>query len=178
MLDRKLVKEWASEKGTKLRAEISPCSWIHEVYGLQLTVSMAESSDKIFPRAETSFSASTEVDFDALCDRVHLTNCSTARCDCLVLEGGKNAGSCDTCLAIERGQKNAAELTEEAARSGSRDARRKRLGYTHKAEVWVTPEEGEDEFYYCYFKGEPTTEEIHQLIAVDQQEPDIEVISL
>jgi len=178
MLDRKRVKEWTSEKGTHLRAEISPCSWIHDTYGLQLTVSMVEGSDKVFPRAETPFSQSTEADFDTLCDRVHLKDCSTARCDCLVFEGGKNKGACDTCLAIERGQKNAAELSEGVAKNETRDARRKRLGYTHKAEVWVTPEEGEDQFFYCYFKGEPTTEQINQLIAPDQQAPDIEVICL
>ena len=52
--------------------------------------------------------------------------------------------------------------------------------YTHRVEVWNFPKYGEDQFFEHYFRGEPTPDQIRNLLTNEDQAepPTIEVIAL
>lgn len=91
--------------GHQITAEVSPCSWMYEGYGLQLTVCHTSGAN-IYPLLKKPFEQATEEDAESLLKGIQLAKCLTSECDGIqfVDPTSNRAGFCEKCFLEKLGR--------------------------------------------------------------------------
>lgn len=133
-----------------LKATISPCSWMHSNYGLQLGVTIDELAGEAFVHTKAvTFEQATEADALALLAPVKVIACAACggpTFDRTTVDFGTNAeGHCHKCFMKKLNEEYAASEAAEEAELRELDAQHLAEGYTHRVDAWLHPAQGDDE---------------------------------
>lgn len=171
MISRDYEKVW-SVRGVKLRAEVSPCSFMYENYGLQLTVFMPENDNAnqiyhikdVAGRNITATEATVE-DFNMICDSVRLAECVNDGCSNMqfVSANSNRDGLCEKCFHAKVDREYAEALGDQEKQQAELDKIAYEKGGRYRVDAWVHPATGgEDYQVFWYSKEKPTDAEVQK----------------
>ena len=163
--------------GTTVHCSISPCSWMHVGYGLQVQISLVPNA----ANAESVFTVNKSVEA-TVPPLSQLVTLGTAHArHWLKINGlaplisardtwaAKAAG-----YAIERAKGQEAADKAQAAKL----AKYKAEGFTHHIVGWIHPRAGDDRMVEAFSKGEPSTVSIRQVLRGCTMKTDYNVTTL
>lgn len=162
MIAPNLCRQWQIGN-TTLRARVSPCSWMHESYGLQLEITVEGGGKAYLHEESLPFGRATDADVERLIQTVMVIPCK--RCGEPTFDPASvdtnRSGLCESCFMEDlTSEWEKAEQDAREAEQAEDDAMATK-GYRHKVNAWIHPEAGGDD--YCarmYFKDEPTRDQI------------------
>lgn len=150
--------------GKTVHVEISPCSWMHKGYGLQIGLSLKDKACN----AETIFSLDRSIDACDMSVDAMLVHAEQSAKKWLSENGvGPLAKKIDDwATESAKWQKEIdRENAKRAARAATMNAKRKAEGYTHKITAVIHPKNGGDDYMIeAYVKGAPTETDIAGLL--------------
>lgn len=153
--------------GAKLRAVVSPCAWMYQGHGLQLTIDIEGGGQAIIHNRDLKFEDATELDALALCQQIKIIPCKCC---------GKPAfdpstiitnreGKCEACWMDEWRKGWDAIQKKEAAKLLRNDRKQLKLGYTHRISAWIHPAQGGDDYQVDYYvEGKPSKTKIQSIL--------------
>lgn len=153
-------------EGVQLTASISPCSWMYDNYGLQLSVAMHGGGTVTVHDSSTRFASATSADVERLFDTVRICQCKRCGSPAFDPQSAKTNrnGLCETCFMQDL-RKQLDKATQAENRKLARlDAKRKKEGYTHRVSAWIHPEDGDDYQMEFWLKNTPTEAQIKALL--------------
>lgn len=151
----------AIQGDVELTAEISPCVFMYQGYGLQLTVTLPKGGNTIVARKDIPIETATEQDCQALLESVRVLPCNVCQkpafdpSSCSTNRDGK----CESCFMAELNAAFEKETKKEDAKLKRDDAKFKARGYTHRVHAWIHPASGSD-YELMMWMINPTQEEI------------------
>ena len=157
--------------GTKVFCEISPCSWMHAGYGLQVKISLKENANN----AESEFI----LDKNIICVGVPLPlkEANSMVTGWLEVNGIKPLQN-----SIDAWNKASEEFEKEriidAAKEAKRAAKRKVEGFTHRFSAWIHPTSGDDYSVEAFIKGVPTNTDIANLLKKSTVKDDYKITTI
>lgn len=146
---------------TTVTAKVSPCSWMYDGYGLQISVALTSGGTATIHRKQIAFEAATEADVRTLLEGVRVlpcTKCGKPTFDPKTVET-RESTECEACVKaafdaeFEKGQ------VEERKKIAALDAKQKAKGFTHRIDGWVHPESGGDH-PVSFYMTKPTVQQI------------------
>lgn len=161
-----------THKGQTVFYEISPCSYMHKGYGLQLKVSLHKDACN----AESEFLR------DKACAKEHFDK----RAKVMLAEFIDGKGT----AKLERNVKAYAKRLEkfkrewavieakQAKEQAARDAKMIRQGYTHRIVAWIHPQYGDDYQVQAYSDGPFTKADIRDILKDSRVKNDYVVTEL
>jgi len=152
-----------TQAGVNFTVTVSPCSWMHRGYGLQVLIQGENFGQNTALNKQLDFADATPADVDAL-SVIELVPCSN-KCGRMAFDPARHktnrAGQCETCFLIELTAELERELAEGKKEDAAYDARMAKEGYTHKVVAWVHPSAGADDYQIVmHSKGEMPPAEI------------------
>lgn len=169
--------------GVRVKAEVSPCSWMYKHYGFQFEYKDNEGySQGYILRKSLAEKDATAADVQDMLDTgLTLQACESCGVQYLFNELHNHRGQkCKKCHETECRAELEKALEREAAVERKHDARMKKQGYTHKVNAWIHPARGDDHEVSYYFVGKPSDEKVKTLLRKEGSQilTDYEVIAL
>lgn len=154
-------------EGVQLTASISPCSWMYDNYGLQLSVAMQGGGGTVTVHdRSTRFASATSADAERLFDMVRICKCKRCGSPAFDPQSAKTNrnGLCEHCFMQDL-RKQFEKATQAESRKLARpDAKHKKEGCTHRVSAWIHPEDGDDYQMEFWLKNAPTEAQIKALL--------------
>lgn len=159
--------------------KVSPCSWMHAGYGLQLQFKLPSdpregNSGEFVVVAKKPWAEITRADYDAgIAGMVaKIANGGTAKCpQCGAVTWSRKVfhnqyrdDRCEGCFLKGLHEEFDAAQRKMSEAIKAEDERRKKQGYTHKVDAWIHPSSGDDFQVTWYWKGEPDLKEVARMI--------------
>lgn len=146
-----------------LLASVSPCSWMHAGYGLQLRVEIEGARGHVFLHDKARpFEGATlkhALDMLAAVRIIPCKTCGQPAFDPAAVKTNRD-GQCEVCFM----QALTADLEQDQAKEQKKiarlDAKRKAEGFTHRVDAWIHPARGGDDYQMSMWMKDPTTEAI------------------
>lgn len=175
-----MLKETAHKidfNGEQVIFRVSPCSWMHKGYGLQVGLSMKENAvnaESEFIRDESYEATDKPME--------ELDRAGRAFAEKWLAENGTallHEHVAKWQAAKDEFDKEFAEEDKKAAAAQKRaDARYKKKGYTHRVNAWIHPSQGDDFQSVSYVMGEPSEKDIAQILRRSEVKTDYVVTAL
>ncbi|HCF4080915.1 hypothetical protein ACEP6V_21605 [Pseudomonas aeruginosa] len=146
-------------------AEVSPCCWMYQNYGLQLKVELANGGHTFVHTHKILFEEATVQQATELIGGLRIcacSKCSSPAWDPSTLKTNRK-GLCEACFIAEIRAEIEADQKEEEARLKKLDARRKAEGYTHRLDAWIHPAFSDD-FQVTAWIQNPTEESVKKFL--------------
>ena len=143
-------------------AEVSPCCWMYEGYGLQLSVSLVTGGMVFVRDKSVQMANATIADVNRLLTPIKLIpckTCGTLTFDPTTVETNRK-GLCEKCFLEELEVKWQKEQAKEDQKLQAQDKKMKAKGSTHRVTAWVHPSRGDDYQVDIYWPREPKPETI------------------
>ena len=141
-------------EGKTVYGSVSPCSWMHPHYGMQVQLSLkkdAANRESEFLTWDTAYAKSSDADI-----KKHLSK--------FFNDGGLAKLVTASTKLKEWEAKHAAERKAELAKIAKKDSLQKKKGHTHKLVAWVHPRSGDDYQIVSYLPTKPTKPFIANLL--------------
>jgi len=154
-----MQKNWQYKwnlNGVELKAEISPCSWMYDNYGTQLSVTEPNGA-VTYPIVKIPFESVLETDLITLCNTVELVKCN--KCNNLTFKDPKSnrKGDCEVCFMKEMNIELEKIQKKQDIKLKKQTQKMIKQGFIYHAIVSAYPINGGDDIILdIWFKEEPT----------------------
>jgi len=176
MIKTKTVKTdfVVKHEGRDIYVEISPCSWMHPGYGLQIQIASKPNACN----AESVFDRDQTVDASVIESRDLVLRAKRQARKWLKVNGvaeldAKIAKWAEASVKFDAAIKK--EQEKEAKARIKRLTKRQTEGYTHVVDAWIHPAAGDDYRTEACTKGEPTPADIQRILSRSQVKTDYKV---
>ena len=155
-------------QGIAIKVSVSPCSWMHEHYGLQLSIREVRTLGRAHPlylHIKKDYSVCDEndvIEMLATLTRTQCPTCANSMFDSpLTSHKGEHSRVCDTCM-----NKMLDDYTQEVeAEDALEKANAKAMGMKYVLNAYIHPVSGDDICVRKYFKKKPSDEEIKKFLS-------------
>ena len=144
-----------------LSLEVSPCSWMHVNYGLQVKITMDGGGVCYLINKSVRFADATIEDLNALFDKVKVVKCS--RCgkpafDQTAMDTNRG-GLCESCFISDLDEQFKKEVEKEDAKVANLDAKYKKKGCKFRVTAWIHAAGG-DTAIEIWYAEKPSTAKV------------------
>jgi hypothetical protein len=153
--------------GIQITGRVCPYVWMYPKLGQRVEASFTDPyGGRHFRTARISWEDFTVEDFIALAKQINPQPCPKCAKTALLGETEhRPEGWCEACWKVKFDAKWEKILAQEAKKQAKRDAKRKKLGYTHKTVMWVHPKQGGDDYSLeMYTMKAPSEAEVVKLL--------------